>query len=196
MAGWLAMSALVACASAPRREVPPAAPPPPAAEVADAAPPEPAAAEPATEPEHAAPSPTIGSYDEALSTPEALDVHDDRAHLTDTQLREPMRNVMAACRIPRNAKVTVKTAIQNGRAIGVTVLVRFDRPPPPPKPKTTAKPRKGAKPKGTKPKKPPPETEAQADAKASVKVVACVEKAVRGTTWPPSSRRDSLVTEF
>ncbi len=121
-------------------------------------------------------------------------MHDDRAHLTDTQLREPMRSVMAACRIPGNAKVTVKTAIQNGHAIGVTVLVHFDKPPPSPKPKAPPKPKKGSRPKGRK--KPPIDTEAQAEAKATAKIVTCVEKAVRGATWPESPRRDSLVTEF
>ena len=165
---------LVACASAP---------PPPAVEAPEeheltAEEPVPAASVTSVEtPERSAPSSTK-SYDEALSTPERLDVNDDRVHLTDAQLTGPMRSVLTGCRVASNARVTIRTAVQNGRAIGVTVTVRFDRP------KSSAKPR------------PPSRAAVRAEAKASAKIIACVDRAVRGVTWPPSGRRDSFTTEF
>ncbi len=55
-----------------------------------------------------------------MPTPERLDVHDERVHLTDGQLTGPMRGVLNGCRVPSNARVTIKTAVQRGRAIGVT----------------------------------------------------------------------------
>ena len=166
---------LVACASAP--------PPPPVVEVPEdhelpADETAPAASVVSVDaPERSAPFSTK-SYDEALSTPERLDVNDDRVHLTDAQLTGPMRSVLTSCRLAPTARLTIKTAVQNGRAIGVTVTVRFD------KPKSSAKPR------------PPSRAAARAEAKASAKIVACVDRAVRGVTWPPSGRRDSFTTEF
>ena len=71
-------------------------------------------------PERSAP-PSTRSYEEALSTPESLDVHDERVHLTDAQLTGPMRGVLTGCRVSSNARVTIRTAVQNGRAIGVTI---------------------------------------------------------------------------
>ena len=122
---------------------------------------------------------TIMSYEEALSTPESVDAKDERFHLTDAQLQEPMQRVVAACRVPANTKVTVKTVVKDGRAIGVTVDVRISRP---------------------KPKKPPSKAAlnaaAKADAKLSASIVACVERAVRAATWVPNHRRDSFTTEF
>lgn len=170
---WAALlfaATLVACAGAP----PPPAPPP---DAHDSEPEEPAA--PATvvnvaAPERSAP-PSSGSYEDALSKPESLDVHDERVHLTDGQLTGPMRGVLNGCRIGSNAKVTVKTAVQNGRAIGVTVNVRFERP---------------------KSSRPQSRAAARYEAKAAAKIVACVDKAVRAVTWPPSRRRDSFTTEF
>lgn len=126
-------------------------------------------------PERALP-PSTKSYDEALSTPESLDVHDERVHLTDAQLTGPIRGVLNGCRAPSNARVTVKTAVQSGRAIGVTVNVRFERP-------------KSAK-------RPPSRTQLKAEAKLTTKIVACVDRAVRAVVWPPSSRRDSFTTDF
>ena len=166
---------LVACASAP--------PPPPVVETPEdhelpADEPAPAASAVSVDaPERSAPASTK-SYDEALSAPERLDVNDDRVHLTDAQLTGPMRSVLTGCRVGSNARVTIKTAVQNGRAIGVTVTVRFE------KPKSPAKPR------------PPTRAAARAEAKASAKIIACVDRAVRGVTWPPSGRRDSFTTEF
>lgn len=121
------------------------------------------------------PSPSKASYEEAIATPEAIGLEDDRMQLTDNQLRAPMNTVINACKVPRNAKVTVRTAVQHGHAIGVTVDVRFDRP---------------------KSKKPPTRAALKAEAKLSAKIGACVDKAVRAQTWPPSHRRDSFVTEF
>jgi hypothetical protein len=127
-------------------------------------------------PERAAPSSTK-SYDDALSIPERLDVNDDRVHLTDAQLTGPIRGVLTGCRMAGNARVTVKTAVQNGRAIGVTVNVRFEKP------------------KSVKPR-PPSRAAVRAEAKASAKIIACVDRNVRAVVWPPSSRRDSFTTEF
>lgn len=120
-------------------------------------------------------APSTASYEEATAAPEAIGLDDDRVQLTDNQLRAPMNAVINACKVPRNAKITVKTAVQYGRAIGVTVLVRIDRP---------------------KSKKRPTRAAQKAEAKLQAKIVACVDKAVRGQTWPPSHRRDSFVTEF
>lgn len=167
---WLVGSAiLVACASAPH---PPPAPPP---EEQDAGPDESLFSHVGA-PERSAP-PSTGSYEEALSKPESLDVHDERVHLTDGQLTGPMRGVLNGCRVSSNAKVTIKTAVQNGRAIGVTVNVRLERP------KTT---------------RPQPQSwqAARAEAKLSAKIIKCVDHAVRLVVWPPSSRRDSFTTEF
>jgi hypothetical protein len=166
---------LVACASAP-----PPAPAPVPAEDHDAPPEEPAPAAPVEvtgvdTPERSV-SPSTKSYDDALSTPESLDVHDERVHLTDAQLTGPIRGVLTGCRVPSNARVTVKTAVQSGRAIGVTVSVRFERP-------------KSAK-------KPPSRALLKAEAKLTTKIVACVDRAVRAVVWPPSSRRDSFTTDF
>ena len=128
-------------------------------------------------PERALP-PSTKSYDEALSTPEKLDVNDDRIHLTDAQLTGPMRGVLTGCRMPSNARVTVKTAVQGGRAIGVTVLVKFERP------------------KSTKPPRPQSRAAARAEAKMTAKIITCVDRNVRAVVWPPSSRRDSFTTDF
>jgi hypothetical protein len=168
---FLVAATLVACASAP--------PPPPVttAEEHDDAPDEPPPASSTVSvnaPERSLP-PSTKSYDEALSTPEKLDVHDDRIHLTDAQLTGPMRGVLSGCRVASNARVTIKTAVQNGRAIGGTVSVRFERP---------------------KSARPPSWAAARAEAKMTKKITTCVDRAVRAVTWPPSSRRDSFTTEF
>ena len=175
---WAALfvgAVLTACASAP--------PPPPAvntAEEHDVPLEEPPPAAPVVvtgidTPEQSQP-PSTKSYDEALSTPERLDVNDERVHLTDAQLTGPIRGVLTGCRVPSNARVTVKTAVQAGRAIGVTVSVRFERP-------------KSAK-------RPPSRSQLKAEARTSSKIVACVDRAVRAVVWPPSNRRDSFTTEF
>jgi hypothetical protein len=129
---------------------------------------------PPTEPPPSSLSPHA-SYEEALAEPEAIDIHDGHAHLSDLQLAGPMRAVPGNCAIPRGAKVTVKVAVRTGRAIGVTVEVTFARPPhgPPPRP-----------------------AQLKAEAKVAAKVVACLDPAVRALTWPPSARRDSFITQY
>ena len=174
--GWAACFAgaiLIACASAP--------PPPPAGPVPeeehDAGPDDPPSVEPVVSvdaPERSA-APSKGSFEDATATPEALDVHDERVHLTDGQLTGPMRSVFNTCRVSSNAKVTIKTAVQHGRAIGVTVNVRFQRP---------------------KSAKPPSRAALKYEAKVSAKIITCVDRAVRALTWPPSSRRDTFTTEL
>jgi hypothetical protein len=169
---WLVGAIVVGCGSAP---------PPTAA----ASPPDTKAAAPQEAPVAGStatvdvpaepPPPSTASYEEALSTPESLDVHDERAHLTDVQLTGPMRGVLSGCSVPSNARVTIKTAVQRGRAIGVTVTVRFERP-------------KSAKPLS--------KAAAKAESKRSMAIVACVDRAVRVLVWPPSNRRDSFTTEY
>lgn len=187
---WLVGAGLVACASAP--PAPPAAAPTEEHEEHDAEAAEPSLDASATavvdSPERSRP-PSTATYEEALSTPEALDVHDDRVHLTDAQLTGPMRGVLNGCRVPPNARVTIKTAVQNGRAIGVTVSVRFDRPKSTQKPKSK-KPRSKAAMKAEQ-----AALKAEAEAKASAKIAECADRAVRAIVWPPSRRRDSFTTE-
>jgi len=165
---------LIACGGSKRSSEPARAPTATDAGDDDAAPVVSFSSAPVRAVEPSRPSSTA-SYEDAIATPEAIAIDDDRVQLTDNQLRAPMNAVINACRLPRNAKVTVKTAVQAGRAIGVTVDVRFDRP---------------------KSKKPPTRAARKAEAKLSAKIVACVDKAVRAQTWPPSHRRDSFVTEF
>jgi hypothetical protein len=124
--------------------------------------------------------PSTASYEEALSVPEPLDPNDTRAHLTDLQLTNPMREVPNKCRINRKTKVVIKVAVQNGRAIGVTVLVTFEKPPPPKR----------------RPTRPPSAAAVKAEAKAKAKLTTCFDQAVRAINWPPNSRRDSFTTEF
>lgn len=173
---WLVGAILVACGSA--------APPPPApalhgqgTEEHDAAadePPPPPTVVSLDAPERSQ-APSTKSYEEALAIPESLDVHDERIHLTDAQLTGPMRGVLTGCRVGSNARVTIKTAVQYGRAIGVTVNVRFERP---------------------KSAKPPSRAAAKYEAKVTAKIIACADRAVRAVVWPPSSRRDSFTTEL
>jgi hypothetical protein len=169
--GLVALLAL-GCGSAP----PPQAPQP---EEPDAEAPEPAP-EPVqnTGPSHDAEQrpPSTASYDEALASPESLDPNDGRAHLTDLQLANPMRQTTAKCKVSRNAKVVIKVAVQMGRAIGVTVVATFEKPKGPPRRQTPAA--------------------ARMEAKAAAKIVACVDREVRALTWPPSPRRDSFTTVY
>lgn len=55
----------------------------------------------------------------------------DAPDLTDQQLAGPMRNAtfLDACGVPSSSKVTVKVAIRNGHAVGVSV---YSNPPDPP----------------------------------------------------------------
>ena len=175
--GWLVGALLAACAG--RTPTPLAAPAPPGTPESshstveeDAAPDWSAAPVTAA----AAPKPpSAGSYEEAIRVPEPIDVSDERVQLTDGQLTGPMRGVLAACRVPSNVKVTIKTAVQNGRAIGVTIGVAFEHP---------------------KSMKRISNATLRYEAKLSAKIVACADRAVRAVTWPPSKRRDSFTTVF
>lgn len=114
-----------------------------------------------------------------MSTPEPVSVHDDRPQLTDAQLTGPMRGAATGCRVPSNTKITIRTAVQNGRAIGVTVDVRIVRPKSArPLPKAAAR------------------AQAKTQAKTIAKITACVDHNVRAVVWPPSQRRDSFTTEL
>jgi hypothetical protein len=171
------VTALVACASAPS--------PPPAQTPLVAPEPEPphvAVAVASTEPPPAPITTTdpaepsrLQSYEEALSTPEPVDIEDGHPHLTDVQLWSPIRGALTGCHVPKSAKVTIRTAVQHGHAIGVTVDVRLEKP-------------KSAK-------RPKPAT-VKAERKATVKIATCVDHNVRVVVWPPSRRRDSFTTEI
>jgi hypothetical protein len=190
LAAGLLAAALAGCASTPPPRPPPPSPPlqqddddadPPDDDAHDP-PPVPSAAPVVVDsPERSRP-PSTASYEQAMAHPEMLDVNDERIHLTDSQLRGPMHGVINGCRVPPNAKITIKTAVQFGRAIGVTVDVRFPHAKPAKQvsPKTAAKLAKAAK----------------REAKAAKKVGTCVDHNVRDIVWPPSNRRDSFVTEF
>jgi hypothetical protein len=134
-----------------------------------------AAPEPVVDTPELSRPPSTASYEEAMSTPEALDLHDESLHLTDAQLAGPIRGALAGCRVPSNRKITIKTAVQYGRAIGVTVEVRVVRPKPSPPPRRAA---------------------ARAEAKTTMAIAACVDQNVRALVWPPSRRRDSSTTDF
>jgi hypothetical protein len=74
------------------------------------------------------------------------------------------------------ARLTVpaaRSAVQNGRAIGVTVLVSFERP------RSVKK-----------------ITRAQARAEANKRIVACADRNVRALPLPASPRRDSFTTAY
>lgn len=176
------MTALAGCASTPPppAQTPTQAPAP--APLLAAAPEPPHVAVASTEPPPAPITATDSaertrprSYDEALSTPEPVDIDDEHPHLTDVQLWSPLGGALNGCHVPRNAKVTIRTAVQFGRAIGVTVDVRLEKP---------------------KPVKHPKPAVVKAEQKAIVKMATCVDHNVRAVAWPPSRRRDSFTTEL
>jgi hypothetical protein len=170
------VTGLVACASAP--------PPPQQAPVVatEPEPPHVAVAGASTEPPPApiattdpAESSHPMSYDEALSKPEPVDMDDSHPHLSDVQLWSPLRGALNGCNVPKSAKITIKTAVQYGRAIGVTVDVRFERP---------------------RSAKPPKPAALKAERKATASIASCVDHNVRAVAWPPNRRRDSFTTEL
>ena len=78
--------------------------------------------------------------------------------LTDAQLAAPMRNAafISGCGAPDSMKVTVKVAVKNGRAVGVSV---YTNPPNP-------------------------------------TVAACIDRHVRGLSWPANPKMDSFTTTY
>ncbi len=78
--------------------------------------------------------------------------------LTDSQLSGPMKNAsfISGCGAPNDMKVTVKVAIKNGRAVGVSVY--------------TTPPNSG--------------------------VAGCVDRHVRGLSWPANAKMDSFTTTY
>jgi hypothetical protein len=78
--------------------------------------------------------------------------------LTDAQLSAPMKNAafISGCGAPDSMKVTVRVAVKNGRAFGVSV---YTNPPNP-------------------------------------AVTACVDRHVRGLSWPPNAKMDSFTTTY
>jgi uncharacterized protein (UPF0254 family) len=79
--------------------------------------------------------------------------------------------------VPRKGKVTVKVAVREGRAIGVTVLVAIEPPA------------RNMTPRIAK-------AYAKEEAKLIAKTVTCFDSAVRTMSWPPNSRRDSFTTVY
>jgi hypothetical protein len=148
-------------------------------------------AAPVDRPEESLP-PSTASYEDAMSTPEKLDTRDGRAHLTDDQLRGPMRGVVSGCGMPRNAKVTIRTAVQNGRAIGVSVDVAFEQPRTPAAAPAKRRPSRAAARRAAA----AAQRRAKARAKKKEQIAACIDRAVRAVVWPPSDRRDSFTTQF
>ncbi|MBX3202991.1 MAG: hypothetical protein KF850_11770 [Labilithrix sp.] len=171
--GWLVGAAVAACGGAPATPAAPAEHDDEHASIAEEEPFDASGITIATPERTRAPS--TASYEEAISTPEPIDVHDDRIQLTDGQLTGPMRGVLSRCRVPSNAKVTIQTAVQDGRAIGVSVTVAFEHP-------------KSAKRISNATRR--------YEAKTSARIVKCAQRAVRAVTWPPSRRRDSFTTVF
>lgn len=128
---------------------------------------------------------STASYEQAMARPEPVDINDAHLHLTDDQLTGPVRNALQGCPVPASSKVTIKAAVQGGRAIGVTVTVRVEK-------KTTTKTK-------TKTKRRPSKAALaalKAEAKAIAKATSCVDHNVRAISWPPSRRRDSFKMEF
>jgi hypothetical protein len=167
---------LVACTTAspsPRLMVPEPARPDTAV-AASEPPPPPVTTATLDAPERARP-PSTASYEEALSTPEPVDMGDDHTHLTDVQLSSPMGGALVGCPVPTYAKVTIQTAVQYGRAVGATVNVRFEKP----------KWAQRSKPGATK-----------AERTMIAKISACIDHNVRMIVWPPNRRRDSFTTEL
>jgi hypothetical protein len=78
--------------------------------------------------------------------------------LTDAQLSAPMKNApfISGCGAPGDMKVTVKVAIKNGRAVGVSVY--------------------------TNP--------------SNSTVAACVDRHVRGLSWPANPKMDTMTTTY
>jgi hypothetical protein len=140
--------------------------------------------------------PPNASYEEALAIPESLDVQDERAHLTDVQLMNPVRNVPGNCRIPSRAKVTVKVAVREGRAIGVTVLVAFDVPPPSTSKAVGSTKSTNASKRAAAAAAKAAKARAKAEAESKTKTIECFDSAVRALTWPPNARRDSFTTVY
>ncbi len=117
--------------------------------------------------------PSTASYEEAIREPEPTGARDERIQLTDAQITGPMNGVLARCSVPSNAKVTIKTAVRDGRAIGVTVSVAFEH-----KARSV------------------PQATLRYEAGLSRKIVACADKSVRALAWPPSKRRDTFTSVF
>lgn len=75
------------------------------------------------------------SYEDALestssvSNLEHVDAYGQAAgfDLTDAQLAAPIGNALSTCGVPDDMSVTVKVAVKNGRAVGVTVEAPNDR---------------------------------------------------------------------
>jgi len=78
--------------------------------------------------------------------------------LTDAQLGAPMRNAsfISGCGAPDSMKVTVKVAVKNGRAVGVSV---YPNPP-------------------------------------NAGVAACIDRHVRGLSWPAHPKMDFFTTTY
>ncbi len=99
------------------------------------------------------------SYDDALNQGSDLNMGQNSGpDLTNAQLHGPMASggFVSACGAPNDMKVTVRVAVKNGRAVGVSVSTN------PPNPA----------------------------------VSSCVDRHVRGLSWPVSPKLDSFTTVY
>lgn len=104
--------------------------------------------------------PSGPSYESAIAgnnlelAPGTKDVPD----LSDSQLSYPMREgtFLDTCGVPNSTKVTVKVAIRNGHAVGVSAYAN----------------------------------------PSNREMAWCVERQVRGLSWPSSAKMDSFITTY
>ncbi len=70
------------------------------------------------------------SYEEALNVPEDLDAVKREPELSNTELSAPLKTAsfIGECGAPDSMKVTVKVAVVDGHAMGVSVAVSPDDP--------------------------------------------------------------------
>lgn len=101
------------------------------------------------------------SYEQALaSNVQEINMGAGRGgpDLSDAQLSAPMRSgaFLSACGTPNSTKVTVKVAVKNGRAVGVSVSTNPSNPA----------------------------------------IASCIDRHVRGLSWPPHPKMDTLTTSY
>jgi hypothetical protein len=107
-----------------------------------------------------------GGFSGGMSYESALDNNNEtitmgggsgQPDLTNAQLAAPMQRLnVGACGAPDSMKVTVRVAVRNGRAVGVSVYTNPSDPG----------------------------------------VAACIDRTVRGFSWPPHPKMDSFTTVY
>jgi hypothetical protein len=71
---------------------------------------------------------TAMSYEEALAVPEDMNAVKGERELSNKDLSAPMQpaSVLDVCRVPEATRVTVKVAVREGKAMGVSVATKPD----------------------------------------------------------------------